>query len=166
MAERYPDEDDFGILDDCDTPKEVDQALDLWDKYYGIPPYSYEVYVLMDGTKPEKFVFGPLELNYEPFYVGHGQIGRNRKSAALGRQKDKYTHKVARMIDIVEKKGGVIRSRIINRFYTKNKAFMVEKKLMNLIPRSFLTNSLIHYCEVPLLVEDIGCYKPYDVLIT
>lgn len=154
----HPDRDPYGLLEDCKSQKEIDEAHDLWDYFYGEPPYSYYVYVLLDGRRPGKYKFGPLEFTYEPFYVGHGKKDRVKKSGMLSRQLDKYCHKVKRMIEI-EKDGGVIRYQIVGYFYTKEKAALVEKKLMNVIPRNYLTNGLIHLCEVPLKKED------YNVLV-
>jgi len=154
----------LGILSECTTPEEVDEAHDLWDKYYGNYPYEYEVYLLLDSTKRDKYIFGPLEFNYEPFYVGCGKIGRYRKSMALGRQLDKYTFKVERMKEIISK-GGSIRPQIVNRFYTRKKAMLVEKKLMNLIPRGYLTNSLLHFCKIPLLEEDYKVMMDHTIIL-
>ena len=162
--EKYGD-DYLGILSKCTTPKQIDAAYDLWDKYYGAYPYEYEVYLLLDSTKRDKYRFGPLVFNYEPFYVGYGKIGRHRKSMALGRQRDKYTFKVQRMEEIISK-GGSIRPLVVNRFYTKNKAMLVEKKLMNLIPKGFLENSLLHFCKVPLLKEDYKVMMDHTIILT
>ncbi len=152
MVSTY-DNDLYGILDEHNTQKEIDEAHDSWDKHYGKPPYTYYVYVLLDGTQPGKYTFGPLRFDHEPFYVGHGKGDRIKKSAMLSRQLDKYTHKVKRMQEI-EKDGGTIRPQIVGYFYTKEKAFLVEKKVMNLITRKYLTNGVLHLCEVPLRKED------------
>ena len=154
MCETYAGkDDDYDLLEDCYNQKEINKIHDLWDEYYGEHPKSYEVYVLTDGTKPGDYNYGPLFFGYEPFYVGHGEIGRHRKSMGVGRQLDKYCFKTQRMIEIISK-GGSIRPKIVGYFYTKTKAALVEKKLMNLIPRNILTNSLYHLCEVPLVKED------------
>jgi hypothetical protein len=153
MSEEWPGGDTLGILEDCRTQREIDYALDDWDAYYGKYPNSYEVYVLLDSTKPGIYKFGTLEFDYEPFYVGHGQIGRSKKSASLWGQIDIYSFKTKRMKEIAKKRGS-IRYYKIGYFQTKTKAFMVEKKLMNLIPRSYLTNSLLHLCEVPIIPKD------------
>ena len=153
MCEDYPGEDEYGILEDCCNQKEIDEVHDKWDEYYGKGYCRYEVYVLMDSTIPGKFMFGPLVFDHEPFYVGHGRNGRAKISASIGRQQDKYNFKSKRMKDIQDN-GGYIRWTVINRFKTKTKAFVVEKKIMNLIPRNYLTNSLLHLCEVPLLESD------------
>ena len=156
MGEKYPGEDIHDYLKNCNSQKEIDEMHDRWDLCYGIYPLQYEVYLLLDGTKPGDYIFGPLTFTHEPFYVGYGSLGRHRKSAGFGRQLDRYNFKVEKMKEII-KKGGTIRCVILNRFYTKNKAMLVEKKLMNLIPRPPLTNSMIHLCKVPLKPEDYQC---------
>lgn len=163
--EKQYGKDYLGIISKHMTPKQVDQAHDNWDMYYGIYPYDFEVYVLLDSTKRDKYIFGPLEFNYEPFYVGYGKIGRHRKSMALGRQKDKYTFKVERMIEI-DSKGGSIRPQVVNRFYTRKKAMLVEKKLMNIIPRGYLENSNLSFCKVPLLAADYAPMQNHTMILT
>jgi hypothetical protein len=154
--------DDFGYLAKCNGDKKlIDEQYDLWDIYYGVHPYSYDVYVLTDGTRPIKLNFGLLEFFHDPFYVGHGDIRKRvRESKALGRQKDKYCLKTIRMIEIVETRGGSIRPVIIGRFQTKEKAALVERKIMNTIPRSFLCNGTINYCEIPLTLDDCNVMHP------
>lgn len=148
--------DDLGYLNECNGDKKlIDEVHDMWDEYYGVLPYSYDVYVLTDGTRPIKLNFGLLEFFHDPFYVGYGEIRKRvRESMALGRQKDKYCLKTMRMIEIIETRGGRIRPVIIGRFKTKEKASLVERKIMNTIPRSFLSNSTINYCEIPLTLAD------------
>lgn len=143
----------YSIENGCYTQKQIDEAHDQWDERYGKPPFKYQVYALLDGRRQGKYEFGPLLFNYEPFYVGCGDKRRAERSARLSRQMDKYTHKVKRMMEI-ERDGGIIRCQVISYFYTRYKALLVEKKLMNLIPRQYLTNSTIHLCEVPLKEED------------
>lgn len=140
----------------------IDMAHDKWDIYYGQYPYSYEVYTLADPRFQGRYEFGPLRFNYKPFYVGHGELGRALKSSAYGRQLDKYTHKIKKMKEI-KKAGMRPRIYIVGRFMTKNKAFVVEKKLMNLIPD--LSNSLFHLCEIPLLEEDYDALKSIKKLL-
>jgi len=155
MAEKIEGlNDDYKLIEDDMSFKEKDQARDCWDEYYGLYPYDYEVYLLLDSTKPGKYVYGPIECTHEPFYVGSGKrYVRVRESKLVGRQKDKYTHKVKRMIQII-KQGGCIRHQIVGCYFTETKARLVEKKIMNLIPRNVLTNSTSHLCEIPLIKED------------
>lgn len=163
MAYRDNDRTDYlNVLDECDGDKRsIDEAYEHWDDYYGIFPYSYDVYVLTDSTRPNKFIFGLLEFQYEPFYVGYGEIRKRvKESSALGRQKDKYCFKTMRMIEIVEQRGGRVRPVIIGRFKTAEKAALVERKIMNTIPRSFLTNCTLNYCEIPLSLDDCNVMHP------
>jgi hypothetical protein len=155
------DEDVYNLLEDCNTCKERDQAYDYWDDYYKENPYyQYETYILTDSRRPGKYEFGPLVLTHEPFYVGHGKKGRHVESMALGRQLDKYCFKVKRMIEIIES-GGVIRPVVVGWYYTKKKAELVEKKLMNTIPKSYLENSSLFLCEIPLKKEDCNAMISY-----
>lgn len=156
------EEDTYDMLEDCTTYKERDEMFDLyWDESYRETQYyQYETYVLCDSRRPGRYVFGPLQLTHEPFYVGHGKRNRYKKSMALGRQLDKYCFKVKRMIEIIEG-GGVIRPVIIGRYYTKRKAEVVERKLMNTIPKDLLENSVFSLCEIPLTKEDCNCR--YDI---
>ena len=155
--------DDFHLIKDEMTFKEKDRARDCWDYYYGIYPYDYEVYLLMDSTKPGRYKYGPIECTHEPFYVGCGKrYIRVRESKALGRQRDKYLLKVHRMEEIINA-GGYIRHQIIGCYFTETKSKLVEKKIMNLIPRNVLTNATFHFCEIPLLKED---YELHNGLLT
>jgi len=164
MAEKYDEHyDGLGLIEEGMLKKEIDEVHDYWDDYYGEHPYSYETYVLVDSTKPGEYKFGDLTFNYEPFYVGHGKIGRHKKSGSLARQLDKYNFKIKRMIKI-NNNGGCIRAVIVGRYQTKVKANLVERKLMNTIPKQYLTNSLLHLCEVPLKKEDCNCMCQSGVL--
>lgn len=61
------------------------------------------------------------------------------------------------MIDIIENKGGVIREVRIGKFFTKEKASIVEKKVIREIDNKYpgiLYNSLFSYCKIPLYKED------------
>ena len=154
-------EDTLGLLEACTGPLEIDKVYDKWDEHYGDGQYRYVVYVLMDSLKCDKFQFGELQFNYEPFYVGCGMNNRPKISAALARQLGDYTAKVDRMKRIVAA-GGVVRTQIVGRFSTKKKAELVEKKLMNLIPHNFLTNGSYNFCEIPLVKEDYNCMSIHD----
>ena len=150
--EKYDRKELLKELDSClITQKEVDLNYDYWDNLYGVPPFSYETYALTDSTKPGRYTFGPLVFNHEPFYIGHGRLGRPKKSSILSRQLDKYTRKIHRM-KLIEAEGGYVRPVIISRFYTKMRAQLSEKKLLMLIPN--LSNSVFHLCEVPLNEDD------------
>lgn len=145
--------DGLNILDEFRTK---DEAYDQWDDYYGRGYYSYEVYVLTDMTKPGKYQYGLITLEYEPFYVGHGRIGRMKKSWNIDWD-NIHTFKQQRILEI-GKKGGNIYGYKLGLFYTKNKASVVEKKVMNIIPRELLTNSVINYCPVPLTEKDLNIH--------
>ncbi len=141
---------------------ERDIAHDQWDKIFGIVPLKFEVYVLLDGTRPGYYIFGPFEFNHEPFYVGQGERGkRHIDSMGHGRQQDKFTEKVER-IDNIRCIGGPysIRFQIINTFYTQEKAVMVEKKIIRLIGKRYLTNSQYSLVKEPLLDEDYTNNEP------
>ena len=166
MAEKEESiNDQQGLLTECKTQKDVDFAYDKWDKTYGESPHEYETYVLTDGTKTGKYKFGPLTFNAEPFYVGCGRIGRHKKSSMLSRQLDRYNFKIERMKKI-HREGGVTKVQIVGHYFTKNQASLAEKKLMNLIPKDFLENSLRHLCEVPLKGEDYNCMRTVGILTT
>ena len=148
------EEDIYNIMEECSTFKERDEYFDkYWEESYRETYRQYEAYILTDGRRPGKYEFGPLKLTHEPFYVGSGKIGRHRESMKLGRQLDKYCFKVKRMIEIIED-GGSIRPVIVGFYYTKKKAELIEKKLMNTIPKDFLENSQFYLCEIPLSEED------------
>jgi len=159
-------DDVYDLLEECNTWKKKDEYIDkYWDeKYRETRTYQYETYILTDGRIAGNFKFGEyLNLKHEPFYVGCGKVGRHRKSMRLGRQLDKYCFKVKRMIEIIED-GGSIRPVIIGRYYTKRKAEIVEKKLMNTIPREYLQNSQFYLCEIPLTKADCNVHSIRNVL--
>lgn len=150
--------DSEGLIEACGTGwdkfKKRDEAYDQWDIIYGNGIKDFLVYVLTDPTKPIKIQFGSLEFNHEPFYVGYGDaIRRLKETVGVGRQKDKYTAKTVRLLEI-RSMGHNARQLTIGKYFTKEKAMLVERKLMNIINKSFLTNSMFHYCEVPLLKGD------------
>jgi hypothetical protein len=152
-------EDPNGFIKMCKRNRvKIDMMRDSWDIIYGRYPYSYEVYALTDSTKPIVFSLSYLSFTHEPFYIGHGKYNKRfRESMALGRQKDKYTKKVRAMIKIIEQQGGVIRPIQIGKFYTKEKASIVEKKIISLFDLTYpgmLQNSLYNACQVPLFKSD------------
>jgi len=158
MAEtREALNDKYGLVNkDTMSFIQQDEGRDQWDKVYGCPPYEYEVYVLTDPTKPGNYNFDSLHFTHEPFYVGYGKKGKRAyESRKLGRQLDKYSHKVKRIKEIYEG-GSIPRITIIGTYYTETKAKLMEKKLMNTIPRQYLTNSVTHLCEVPIKEEDFS----------
>jgi hypothetical protein len=135
---------------------ESDELYEDWDKLYGIGSFSYSVYMLTDSTRPIRIQFSPfLQLNHQPFYVGHGIYGKRAKqSMGVGRQQDKYGFKRARLNEI-EARGGKARDVYIGHFLTKVKAQLVERKIMNLSNmRSFLENGELNFCEIPLTASD------------
>lgn len=134
---------------------EADQLYEQWDRLYGDGKNDFEVYVLTDVTRPVLLNFGPyIQFNHQPFYVGYGAIGhRHQESMKIGRNQDKYCHKTKRLNEI-RARGEYPRTVIIGHFNTQKKAHLVERKLMNLICWSFLTNSKYHLCEIPLIASD------------
>jgi hypothetical protein len=132
----------------------IDMAHDLWDEHYGQGSKDYEVYALLNGLKGGNFTYGPLKFKYEPFYIGEGKSGhRCKESRSLGRQLDKFYDKVY-MIKKLTESGNSIRWQVINKFQTKKKAHIVEKKIIKLIGTPPLTNHLFSRCELPLKRED------------
>jgi len=148
------------IIDE-DEYDDIDEAHDDWDLLYGDGNKEYEAYVLCDGTKPGNYEFGPLRFEYAPFYVGHGLRGRSRKSCWISWQEYmKPTGFKSDKIRRIGKKKGSIRIEVINFFCTKKKAFIVEKKLMNLIPPEYLVaNSVRHFCKLDWNEQDYAYYK-------
>lgn len=164
MGYKNGNTDSEGLINHEDTSwenfKRIDEAYDRWDSVYGDGKPDFLVYVLTDPTKPIKLQFGPLEFYHEPFYVGYGDVvTRLKDTVGVGRQKDKYRAKTARLLEI-RSKGHNARKVIIGRYATREKAMLVERKIMNTINKSFLTNHLFHYCEVPLTVTD--CNVMYE----
>ena len=159
MAEREEGVNEYKRLQELYGPGyslESDELYEDWDKLYGIGSFSYSVYILTDSTRPIRIQFGPfLQLNHQPFYVGHGQYGKRAKdSMGVGRQQDKYGFKRARLNEI-KARGGKARELYIGHFLTKVKAHLVERKIMNLPNmRSFLENGELNFCEIPLTAED------------
>ena len=160
------EEDVYDLLEDCKTYKERDEVYDkYWDETYRDGYFKYEAYILTDSRKPGNYKFGVLNLTHEPFYVGCRKLKRNKESMKLGRQLDKYCFKVKRMIEIIEG-GGSIRPVIVGRYFTKKKAELVEKKLMNTIPKDLLENSNFSLCEIPLVKKDCNVICNYGIITT
>ncbi len=128
-------------------------AWDKWDKVYGEGKKDYEVYVLCDEHQSGHYEYGPLTFQYKPIYVGSGKRGRSIESAAVGRQRDKGGEKV-HVLEEMQQRNDKVRICIIGKFYTEKKAKVVEMKLLNLIPKSILSNGEFPFCEIPLKPED------------
>ena len=162
MGELRKGENDFyNLLEGCSPThpsKKRDEAYDKWDEYYGDEQYSYVVYALLDITKPGPFTFGPLTFTHSPFYIGHGNSKKRvKKSRDYFQQADEYSLKVNKMKQIYEQTGNpYMRVTLIGSFKTKNKAALVERKIIQLIRDCghILDNSNFSFCEVPLREED------------
>jgi len=131
----------------------IHRAWDSWDNIYGVGKKDFEVYILGNESEPGEYTYGPLTLYCKPIYVGKGKRGRSIESAAVGRQRDKGGEKVQRL-EKMQQRNQQVKIYIINRFYTELKANVVEMKLLNLIPKSELTNCEFPFCELPLLPGD------------
>jgi hypothetical protein len=133
------------------------ECWDAWDDIYGIAPLSYEVYVLTDPTRPMIIEFPPfLHFYHRPFYIGYGVIGTRAKRSAnfTIQDKDNYNYKT-KILKEIHARGGRAIPVIIGNFYTKQKAEVVERKLMNTIHISFQDgNSNRNLCEIPLSESD------------
>lgn len=165
MAHKFPGvKDKYQVIQEGMSFYEKELLYDSWDVFYGNGHYDYEAYVLTDSLKPGDYKFGPLTFIHEPFYVGCGKIGRHIDSAGVGRQKDKYCAKTARLIEIQDNKGFVIPV-IINTFMTQRKARMVEKKLMKTIDKNYLTNALFHYTKLKWKKEDYEYMSKHGLLL-
>jgi hypothetical protein len=135
---------------------------------YGDSNLRYSVYVLTDSTKPGSYTYGMLSFNHEPFYVGSGIKGRRvKESLSLGRQMEReYSYKVQRMIDIKNMGGSLMRYIIIGNFCTKEKAELVERKIIHLIRLTTrLENSIQLFCAVPLTVSDCNVMSETETVL-
>lgn len=136
--------------------RQIDFEYENWDIMYGDGNYRYQVYVLTDSTRPGSYTYDILSFTHEPFYVGSGIISRRvQESIRLGRQMEReYSYKIQRMINI-QKMGGSMRYIIIGNFCTKEKAQLVERKIIHLIrEKTRLENSIQLFCAVPLTPSD------------
>lgn len=167
MGEGWRGKEDFyKLLEGCcetGNSKEKDEAHDAWDDYYGKGSFDFDVYSLLDIRKPGSYIFGPLVFTHSPFYIGHGN-GKQRvkKSRDYLQQSGEYNLKVKKMEEIYKETGNSsMRVKIIGKFKTKNKAALVERKIIQLIRDNghVLDNSDFRLCEVPLKPED---YKLMD----
>ncbi len=137
------------------------RAWDQWDNVYGVGKKDFEVYILANESMPGEYTYGPLTLYHKPFYVGKGKRDRSIESAAVGRQRDKGGEKV-QYLEEMQQQNQNVKIYIINRFYTEQKANIVEMKLLKLIPKSELTNCEFPYCELSL--NTIDFIQPEEVL--
>jgi hypothetical protein len=172
--DKYNDEDPHGLLKGVDQIYNGNQrklaihsAWDQWDAHYGVGKKEYEVYILGDTHQPGEFVFGPLTLYNKPRYVGSGlirngaQLRRSNKSATVGPQRDKGGEKV-QWLEEMQQMNRKVDIVIINSFYTEKKARLIELKLLNLIPKDYLTNCRFDYCQIPLNPSDF--IQPQQIL--
>jgi len=142
------------------------RAWDRWDGVYGCGKFDYMVYALCDGSDPGEYIYGPpdriqLKLNYRPHYIGHGQCEKGKRrsrcveSAGKGRQEDKPGQKYYWIEQMAIKKRKIYQE-VLGLYYTKNKAKMVEIKLLSLMKKHgvYLTNAEYTWTQVPLYKND------------
>ena len=171
--DKYDGEDPHGLLRGVDQVYNgnertllIHRAWDRWDSMYGCGRLDYMVYVLGDESDPGEFIYGPpdgvhLRLNYRPYYIGHGQRGKGKRrdrcveSAGKGRQEDKAGEKYYWIEQMATNKKK-IHQEILGYYYTKEKAKMIEIKLLNLMKQEgyFLTNATYTWTQVPLYEND------------
>jgi hypothetical protein len=166
--DKFNGEDPYGLLRGVDEVYNGNErvflrhrAWDRWDDVYGCGKYDYQVYALCNEQDPGEYVYGPLRLNYRPHYIGHGQVEKgNRKarcveSAGDGRQKDKAGEKYYWIEQMaIDKKN--IHIEVLGQYYTKNKAKIVEIKLLHLMKQEhiYLTNATYTWTQVPFNKDD------------
>jgi len=135
---------------------QLHRAWDIWDQVYGDGRLDYEVYALCDGHDGGKFVYGPVQLNYRPYYIGSGKEGRAINSRGNGRQRDKVGEKYY-WLDQMDLQNRDVRIEILGRYQTKPKASIVEIQLLTLFKQLgvYLTNSNHTWTQLPLRESDI-----------
>jgi len=135
-----------------------DILYEQWDINFGIGSYDYVVYSLLDDRFPGPHTYGPLTFKYVPFYIGHGEAKkRAQKSGNYLQHAGEYTLKTKKMEEIFKVTGNrFMRTKIISSFKTKNKAALVEKKVIQLIRDCghVLDNSSFNRCDIPLTADD------------
>jgi len=109
---------------------------------YSTTYMRYCAYTLCDETSKGPYIFDPLKFDYCPFYAGHGKDGRPYESARpspnweLKSEKDEKIRDISTWNVIVQP---------IAFFKTKREAEHMEKKLLHLIPKNYLTNAMFPY---------------------
>ena len=162
--DRFNGEDPNGMLrgldqiyNGNDRKHAIYRAWDKWDAVYGAGKKDYEVYSLCNLAIPGPFVYTKygftLTFPYKPFYIGQGQTDRSIDSAAVGRQRDKGGEKIQYLEEMQQKRQSV-RIEILGVYHTSQKAKVIESKLLNLIPKSDLTNCEFPWCDIPLSSND------------
>ena len=133
------------------------RAWDRWDDMYGNGRLDYEVYALCDGTDGGYFNYGPIRLNYRPYYIGSGRKGRAVNSKGNGRQRDKPGEKYYWLEQMNLRKKRV-HIEIFGRYSTKPKANIIEIKILTLFKKLgvYLTNSQYTWTQLPLSYDDFN----------
>jgi len=165
---RQGQTDELNLLEGCPKKghsRERNEAYEMWDKYYGTGSYDFIVYALLDDRYPGPYIFGPLTFTHSPFYIGHGNAKkRAQKSSNYLQQAGEYNLKVKKMAEIYKVTGNpYMRTKSIGSFKTKNKAALVERKIIQLIMyehNHMLYNSAFNRCHVPLTKDDYKLMNP------
>jgi len=177
--DKFDGEDPYGLLRGVDTLYNGNdrdllkhRAWDKWDDMYGGGRLDYMVYVLCDKSDPGKYIYGPpegtqLRLNFRPKYIGHGQCEKGKRRARCveskgkGRQEDKPGEKYYWIEEMARKKRK-IHTDILGLYYTKEKAKIVEIKLLYLMKKECvdLTNATYTFTQVPLNEDDFDNPAP------
>ena len=155
MGEWINEDDKKSILKWWDD-KKIDEE---YEDEYGDGIRDYVVYALLDNSKSGIYNHGPLKFQAEPFYIGHGKKGRPKSSATFNIL-NWQTRKNRRLDKIYRSKNSVCMM-IIGRFQTKVKAKLVERKILNIIPRDSLTNATFPDCNLDLLKNDYSTLTEY-----
>lgn len=90
---------------------------------------DYYVYVLMDSSKPGKYIYDEYEFNYEPFYIGKGRNNRIKDTFY-----DKSPFKYNKIKKLKENNIDIISLKIVENI-SNNDAMNLEIKLITLIGR-------------------------------
>lgn len=93
---------------------------------------EYYVYALLDKSKPGKFIYGDLVLNYEPFYIGKGSKNRLNHTKVLYNNKKTFKYN---KIKSLKNNGFEILSIKIYDNLTECESFSEEKRLISIIGR-------------------------------
>jgi len=130
-------------------------------EYYGASPFNVEdcysyhekgginlVYVLLDHTKPGHYEFKDFYFDYEPFYVGMGKLERPRNSIKKALKHNVLHEKGNRIRYIYSKSNKPPVLIYCGSYPFRNHAQLVEAKLINIIGRKYLTNSVFPYLKI------------------
>lgn len=93
---------------------------------------KYYVYVYMDPRIPGKFIFGELEFEFQPIYVGKGTKDRVKRHLSLYKERKTHFHN---KLALIIKEGHQPSYKIVKENLSEEESFKEERRIISIIGR-------------------------------